>query len=80
MNFEREQGERVSRQQAAERLTDIAYALTAAPPLQLRIAGEQLTVSIPDDLLLKGQMTSNADRIELELEISWSTAGITQSE
>ena len=74
MNFEREQGERVSRQQAAERLTDIAYALTTAPPLQLRLAGEQVTVSIPDDLLLKGHMTSNDDRVELELEISWSTA------
>ena len=41
-----EQDERLSRQQAAERLIDIAYALTAAGPLELIGVGRRITVPI----------------------------------
>ena len=59
------QDERLSRQQAAERLIDIAYALTAGGPLELIAAGRRITVPIE---------RSNGDRVELTLELSWSAA------
>ena len=69
-DFEHE--EHLSRQQAAERLADIAYALTAGVTLQLRTEGEQVNVPVSDKVLLKRRSTSNGDRIEVEVELSWS--------
>jgi amphi-Trp domain-containing protein len=68
------QDERLSRQQAAERLIDIAYALTAGGPLEVIAAGRRITVPIEKDLRLKRRLTSNGARIELELELSWPAA------
>ena len=69
-----QQDERLSRQQAAERLIDIAYALTAGGPLELIAAGRRITVPFEKDLRLEQSLRSNGDRVELELELSWSTA------
>ena len=66
------QDERLSRQQAAERLIDIAYALTAGGPLELIAAGRRITVPVDKELRLERWLRSNGDRIELELELSWS--------
>jgi amphi-Trp domain-containing protein len=67
-----ENGERLSRQQAAERLTDLAYALMTGGPLTFD--GErQVTLPIADEIVLKRSGTANGDRIQLELELSWST-------
>ena len=66
------QAERLSRQQAAERLIDIAYALTAGGPLELIAAGRRVTVPVDKELRLERWLRSNGDRIELELELSWS--------
>lgn len=69
----RENSERLSRQQAAERLTDVAYALMTGGPLTLN--GErEVTVPIADEIVLKRSGTANGDRIQLELQLSWSTA------
>ena len=68
------QDERLSRQQAAERLIDIAYALTAGGPLELISAGRRITVPIEKELRLEQSLRSNGDRVELELGLSWSTA------
>ena len=65
------QNERVSRQQAAERLIDIAYALTAGGPLELIAAGRRITVPIEKELRLERCLRSNGNRIELELQLSW---------
>ena len=66
------QDERVSRQQAAERLIDIAYALTAGGPLELIAAGRRITVPVIEkELRLERCLRSNGDRIELELQLSW---------
>ena len=66
------QDERLSRQEAAERLIDIAYALTAGGPLELIAAGRRVTVPVDKELRLERWLRSNGDRIELELELSWS--------
>jgi amphi-Trp domain-containing protein len=65
--------ERLSRREAAERLTDIAYGLTSGGPIELRIDGHSLKLPIGDDLMLKRESTSNEGRTRLELELSWST-------
>jgi amphi-Trp domain-containing protein len=69
------QDERLSRQQAAERLIDIAYALTAGGPLELIAAGRRIAVPVGKDLRLERCLRSSGDRVELGLELSWPAAG-----
>jgi amphi-Trp domain-containing protein len=64
--------ERVSRQQAAERLADIAYALTAGGTLELRTKGEQVKVQVAEEVLVRRESTVNGDRVKVEVELSWS--------
>jgi hypothetical protein len=66
-----ENGERLSRQQAAEHLTDVAYALMTGGELKLN--GDR-QVPIADEIVLKRNGSANGDRVALELELSWSTA------
>ena len=66
-----ENGERLSRQQAAEHLTDVAYALMTGGELELN--GDR-KVPIADEVVLKRNGSANGDRVALELELSWSTA------
>jgi amphi-Trp domain-containing protein len=74
-NLKRNDSERVPRQKAAERLTDLAFALTVGGPLELNVDGERLSVPLADDLLLERDLKAGADRIELELSLSWSNRG-----
>lgn len=75
-NFEMKETEHVSRQHAAERFTDVAYALSAGGTIEFMIAGERVTVPIGDGVLLKRELKSSGTQIELELELSWSTAHV----
>jgi amphi-Trp domain-containing protein len=75
-NFEIQETEHVSRQHAAERLTDIAYALSAGGTIEFMIAGERVALPIGDGVRLKRELKSNGAQIELELELSWSTAHV----
>ena len=68
------QEERLSRQLAAERLIDIAYALTAGGPLELSAGGRRITVPVGNELLLERELKSRGERVTLELELSWSAA------
>jgi amphi-Trp domain-containing protein len=68
-DFRHKGEERLSRQQAAERLIDLAYVLTTGEPL--RLDGDRVTVA--DEVVLKREGTSNDDRVRLEIELSWST-------
>jgi amphi-Trp domain-containing protein len=67
-----EHDERVSRQRAAERLVDIAYALAGGGELELRAEGAQVSVPVADDVLLKRVSRSDGDRVEVEVVLSWS--------
>jgi amphi-Trp domain-containing protein len=71
--------EHLSRQQAAESLTDIAYALTAGGRLKLD-GGEEVTVPVADQVVLKRASRSEGDRVELELELSWSKPSASPGE
>jgi amphi-Trp domain-containing protein len=63
----------VSRQRAAERLVDIAYALAGGETLELRHDGEHVTVAVADEVLMSRRTTSTGDRVEVAVELSWST-------
>jgi sugar phosphate isomerase/epimerase len=65
--------ERIPRQRAAERLVDIAYALTAGDALELRHEGEHVRVAVADEVLMIRRRTSTGDRIEVVIELSWSS-------
>jgi amphi-Trp domain-containing protein len=64
--------EQVSRQRAAERLVDIAYALTAGAALELRANGTEVKVPVPDRVALKRESRSDGDRVEVEVVLTWS--------
>ena len=69
--------ERVARQQAAERLADIAYALTTGGTLDLRTNGDQVRVPVANEVHVSREMRSNGDRVDVEVVLTWSA--ITQS-
>jgi amphi-Trp domain-containing protein len=71
--------ERLSRREAAERLTDIAYGLTSDGPIEIRIEHHSLKLPVGDDLVLKRKSMSNEGRTRLELELSWSTVVVSNA-
>jgi amphi-Trp domain-containing protein len=71
--------ERVSRERAAERLADIAYALAGGDTLELRHEGEQVKVPVADEVLLIHAGASNGDRVEVAIQLSWSSAASRSS-
>jgi amphi-Trp domain-containing protein len=66
------EAERVSRRQAAERLIDLAYALTAGGPLELSAGGRRVKVPVAGELRLKRELRSTGDQVEFELGLTWS--------
>ena len=56
--IKRKDEERLSPRQAAERLTDIAYALTTGGTLNLG-GGEKIIVPVVDEVALKREANSN---------------------
>jgi amphi-Trp domain-containing protein len=66
--------ERLSRQQAAERLVDLAYALTAGAGLELRTHREHLNVPVADEVILKRASTADGERVDVHIQLSWSAA------
>ena len=65
------QQETLSRQRAAERLIDIAYALTAGGTLELRNGGRQVTVPVADEVLLKRESNAHGGKVTVEVELTW---------
>jgi hypothetical protein len=70
-----EHTERVSRRQAAERLTDVAYALMTGGSIMLD-GGRQMTVPSGDEVMLARTGTSGDRGAQVTLELSWSTAHV----
>ena len=73
-DYKHQAKERLTRQQAADRLTDIAYALAAGGSLELNVEGQRITIPISDELGLERSLKTKGDRIELALELRWSRA------
>ena len=68
------ESEHVLRQRAAERLTDIAYALVTGGPIEFRINGERLSVPIADGVRLKRDLKAEGGEVVLAIDLRWSTA------
>ena len=66
--------EQLSRRQAAERLTDIAYALTAGGPLKL--GDHEAAAPVGDQIALKLASTDADGEVELQVVLSWSTVTV----
>ena len=73
-DFKHIEEEQLSRQQVAERLIDIAYALSAGGLLELGPAGRRITVPVANELRLERELKSKGDQLELELQLTWSAA------
>ena len=72
-DFTHKEEERLSRQQAAERLIDIAYALSAGGPLELRAGDRRITVPVASELRLERALKSKGDQVGLLLDLTWSS-------
>jgi amphi-Trp domain-containing protein len=64
--------ERLSPQEAAERLADLAYALTVGGTLELRAGSEEVRVPIAAEVRLKRESKADGDRVEVDVRLSWS--------
>lgn len=70
-DFNYQEREQLSPRQAAERLTDIAYALTAGG--RLKLGGDaEVNVLVADQVMLKRESRSRGGRTELGIELGWS--------
>jgi hypothetical protein len=63
--------ERMSRRQAAERLTDAAYALVVRSPMALQIDGQRVVVPDADELLVQWDVGYADGWLRLELVVRW---------
>jgi hypothetical protein len=66
--------ERISRQQAAERLTDVAYAMVVRAPVTLQIDGERVVVPDAEELLVDWDVSCADGRLELQMGVRWPAA------
>jgi amphi-Trp domain-containing protein len=73
-DFKRSDSESVSREQAAERLIDLAYALTAGEPFELTLARERLSLPLGAEVRLERGLEESDEYVELKLDLTWSTA------
>ena len=63
--------EQLSREQAAERLVDVAYALTAGGTLELSANGVRVGVPVADAVHLRRESRTDGDRVLVEIVLSW---------
>jgi len=72
MTFERTDRVRVSPEQAAERLTDIAFALVSGDRLRLTVDHESVSVPLATEVRLQRDLRSDGDRHRLDVQLTWS--------
>jgi amphi-Trp domain-containing protein len=69
--LEVERKERLSREQVAERLRDLADRLARHNDIEFERGGMHFTVSVPDEVELKVELEIETDKRELEIELTW---------
>jgi amphi-Trp domain-containing protein len=69
--FEVETKERLSREQAAARLRELADMLARHNDVEFERGGMRFTVHVPDEVELKVELEIESDERELEIELSW---------
>jgi len=69
--FEVERKERVTREQAAARLRELADMLARHNDVEFERGGMRFTVHVPDEVELKVEIEIESDERELEIELTW---------
>jgi amphi-Trp domain-containing protein len=69
--FEIETKERVSREDAAARLRNLADMLARHNDVEFERDGMRFTVHVPDEVELKVELEIDSDERELEIELTW---------
>jgi len=71
--------ESLTRQEAAERLSALAKALTQGGRVHLDLGGSTVALDVPDQVHTEIEVEVDGDEIELEIELTWSTASARTS-
>ena len=69
--FEVEQKERLSREEVAARLRNLADMLERHNDIEFERGGMRFTVPVPDEVELKLELEIESDKRELEIELTW---------
>ncbi len=68
--FEIDETHRMTREQAAAKLRDLADALARNNSVEFEKGGNRITVRVPDEVNLKVEVEIGDDN-ELEIELTW---------
>ncbi len=69
--FEVEQTERLSREEVAARLRNLADMLGRHNDIEFERGGMRFTVQVPDEVELTIELEIGSDKRELEIELTW---------
>jgi amphi-Trp domain-containing protein len=69
--FEVEHKERLSREDVAARLRNLADMLSRNNDIEFERGGMRFTVHVPDEVELKVELEVESDKRELEIELTW---------
>ena len=69
--FEVEQKERMSREEVAARLRNLADMLARHNDIEFERGGMKMTVPVPDEVQVKVELEIETDERELEIELKW---------
>jgi amphi-Trp domain-containing protein len=69
--IEVEQKERLSREEAADRLRHLADMLARHNDIEFDRGGMHIRIPVPDEVNLKIELEVDTDERELEIELTW---------
>ena len=69
--FEIEQKERLSREEVAARLRNLADMLERHNDIEFERGGISFKVHVPDEVTLKVELELESDENEMEIELTW---------
>jgi amphi-Trp domain-containing protein len=64
--------ERLSRRQAAERLADMAYALTVGGMMEVGGEGGRVAVPVAEQVVLTRESRAHGGRVDVVVRVTWS--------
>jgi amphi-Trp domain-containing protein len=64
----------MSRAEAAQWLADLGKELSGAGTVSLRLADTTVELKVPDGVRFEAEVEVDGDSVELEIELTWSTA------
>jgi amphi-Trp domain-containing protein len=70
--------ESLSREEAAERLSALAAALSEGGHVEVRLGASTVKLHVPDHVQCEVEVEVDGDDVELEVELTWSTAPVAQ--